>query len=351
MRQSDLINAHHHLSVAWLLAVALLAAILGPGAARAQTNDSGENGVTQPAAPDPDVSARLIAEATSLTVGDPAVVLLEVRHPAGTQILPPDLGVDWDGLEVRVQGPVTTIDNGDGTLTTNQAIEVVLFAPGQVETPPLAVTVSDARGQVSQALAAPVTLVVDSVLVEGDAELRDIKPQAELAIPSLLPYQIGGSALLILLLLGLAWSIYRRFAHQALIDTRPADQVALDELERISGLGLAQAGRYKRHYSLVTDALRAYIERAYRVPTMDRTTVEIKRGLYESNMEPATVQAYVDLFAESDLVKFADMVPSEGAAENLVKAARALVRHSVSELAATTVTDEPAPAATAPTSA
>ena len=68
-----------------------------------------------------------------------------------------------------------------------QTIVATLFAPGAFQTPPLAVTVSDAAGTLSQAMAAPAALTIVSVLTEKDGELRDIKPQAELALPAPLP--------------------------------------------------------------------------------------------------------------------------------------------------------------------
>ena len=48
-----------------------------------------------------------------------------------------------------------------------------------------------------------------------------------------------------------------------------------DELEYIEGLGLPEKELFKKHYTMVSDVLRQYLEKAYYIPTLDRTTGEI----------------------------------------------------------------------------
>ena len=120
-----------------------------------------------------DVTVQLLAPVDLFTVGDPIELNLQVTHPAGTQVILPQLAAAWGDLEVREQQPAQTTPNADGTLTTAQTIVATLFAPGDFSTPPLAVTVSDATGQLSQAVAAPTALTIGSVLAAEDVELRD----------------------------------------------------------------------------------------------------------------------------------------------------------------------------------
>ena len=208
------------------------------------------------------VTATLTAVGENLTVGDPIPLTLAVTHPAGYHVIPPELEANWGDFIVRDQSPATTVDNGNGTETTSFNIDARLFAPGEFSTPPLVVSVTDGAGQLSEILAAPTPVAVNSVLVEGDTELRDIKPQAELPYQNLLPWLIAGG-LLAVAAGGAYWWWKRRQARLALaaIDNRLPHEVALDELERIEKMRLPENGRFKEHYTLVADTVRLYMEK------------------------------------------------------------------------------------------
>ena len=269
------------------------------------------------------VEVSLTANANELTVGDPVELILSVTHPPDYQPIMPKLEPLWGEFEVRAQSPVEVIEKGDGTLITQQAIEVTLFSPGTFQTPPLLLSISDGQGNLVEALAAPVSLTVVPTLSEGNADLIDIRPQAEMALPA--PWPLMASGLIAVAGLGwIGWWLYRRRAAQA-IDNRPPYQVALDELARIEGLNLPAQGRYKELYTLVTDCLRLYLEKQHRVRAFDRTTPELKQSLAESNIERATTAAFIDLFTEGDMVKFAKFTPQAPAAKQATLAARALV--------------------------
>ena len=82
------------------------------------------------------VEVRLRPERNELTVGDPVQLTLEVTHPAGSQVIIPQLDVTWGNFEVRDQSPASTVANDDGTLTTRQTLDVTLFDVGEFQTPP-----------------------------------------------------------------------------------------------------------------------------------------------------------------------------------------------------------------------
>ncbi len=126
--------------------------------------------------------------------------------------------------------------NADGSETTRQTIEAVVFAPGTYWSPVLPITLSDTEGNLSQTIAEPISLEIVSVLSEQDVEIRDIKPQASLAIPNPTPF-IAGGALLVGLLAAIAgWLLYRKKSERSRLDNRTPGQVATDELAHIGGL-------------------------------------------------------------------------------------------------------------------
>jgi hypothetical protein len=284
--------------------------------------------MTLPAQAQDGIQITLAADRSQLAVGDPVELTLEVNHPAGYQVIIPQLEGNWGPFEVQGQSPTTTVANDDGTERTYQTITVTLFELGDFETPALPLTISDGNGAVLEELTPPVALTVVPTLAEDDSTLKDIRPQVEIKVPSVLPWVLGGWLLAAALAGGGYW-LYRRWRGETLfapvIDNRPPYQVAYDELDRIRGLRLPEKGQFKRHYTLVTDCLRIYIEAQYRVHAFDRTTTELKASLRGSTMAPDHTRAFIDLFMESDLVKFAKLTPDVEVAYELVDQARTLV--------------------------
>jgi hypothetical protein len=281
--------------------IALLIAFLAVGSVAAQTA----------------VSATITPDQEALTVGDPIELTIQVTHPAGTQAIMPQLEPNWGDFIVRGQSPATTTNNSDGSVTTSQTIDARLFAPGAFQTPPLPIILADAAGQTSQIQAAPINLMVQSVLVEGDTELRDIKPQAALPLPFAWPWLLTGFSLM-----AFAVWLFARQIRQS-IDNRLPHEVALDALAEVERQKLAENGRFKPHYSLITDTLRQYVEQTQGIPATDRTTAELRRELEQTTLTEEQTQQFIDLLQIGDLVKFARVTPTAiNAAEHLTQARR-----------------------------
>ncbi len=289
-----------------------------------------------PTAAAPQTGVSLSAEQKEITVGDPLQLTLEVRHPAGTQAILPQVQQVWQGFsvfEVRSQSRPTTQENADGSRTTRAVITLVLFAPGEHSTPPLSVSISDNAGSVHEQSVPALTIKVNSVLKEGDTMLRDLKPQAEM---SAAPFWLwaAGAGLIALALAGLLWWGWarrrkkeRQEAH-SLPDTRPAWLVAVQDLERIEGLRLLEKGEYKEYYTLVSDCLRRYLENQMHVPALERTTAEIRHDLKGTDLPARQAALVLEMFSESDLVKFARFVPDGESAPSLIQRGRAFVEET-----------------------
>lgn len=272
------------------------------------------------------VSAELTVEDGEYTVGDPLPLLLSVNHPAGHQVLQPQMDASWGDFLVNSQSAGTTITNPDGSETTNLLIDARLFSPGTYNSPPLTITVSDAAGQLTETTAQPVSVDIASVLVEGDADLRDIKPQAALPYIDYLPWIAGVGALA--LGMGGLYFIYRRQRSQlalAAVDNRLPHEVAFDELNRVEDLKLPHAGRFKEHYTLVSDCIRVYMEKTYQFPVLERTTGEIKANLKRTMVSNEIANQFIDLLDESDLVKFSKFTPDVASARRLLVQGREIV--------------------------
>jgi hypothetical protein len=290
-----------------------------------------------------EVTAKLSTDLGEFTVGDRVPLTLSVNHPAGYQVILPELEANWGDFFVHSQSAGSTVSNPDGTQVTSQVIDARLFAPGKFSTLPLIVTLSDSGGQLREIEVEPISITISSVLVEGDTELRDIKPQAGLPYTNLLPWAIGGGLLALGIAGGLFWYRRRRVKMaMALVDKRLPHEVALDELARVEALNLPQARRFKEHYTLVSDCIRVYMEKRFNFPVVERTTSEIKTGLKRSPIAQEVADQFVVLLDESDLVKFSKFTPDVESADQLLSQARSIVEKTKPVIEYNTI-EEPDP--------
>jgi hypothetical protein len=271
------------------------------------------------------VNATLTANSSEATVGDPIPLTLTVTHPAGYRIIVPELDGEWGDFVVADQSQPTTVDNEDGTQTTSMTIDGRLFAPGEYTTPSLTISVTDGAGNLSGVVVPPATVNIISVLVEGDTQLRDIKPQAELPYTPILPWVVGGLALAAVGLFAFVWMRRRARGRLAPVDNRLPHEVAMDELAHIESLNLPAEGRYKEHYTLISNCVRRYMEQTWAIPVLERTTAEIQASLRAADVPADVRRLFLSFLDESDLVKFSTFTPDALSASQLLGQARLIV--------------------------
>jgi hypothetical protein len=272
--------------------------------------------------PAQDVTAVWHTAPSDLAVGDIAELTLAVMHPADLQALLPALGDRWDDFEVRSQSPVVVVEHADGSLTTRQTIEVILFAPGDYTTPPLTVTLSDAAGNLREISVEPAMVTVASVLTDGETELRDIKGQA-LMPPARNMLPLVGGLMILAGLAGAGWRLYRR--SRQVVDTRTSLERAMDDLEGIARADYLATDQVARHYVEATGVLRRYLEEAHGFPARELTTTELKVRLEQSEIAPVYVDEMIGLLNDADLVKFANLTVKDEAAARLIADLRTLM--------------------------
>jgi len=109
------------------------------------------------------------------------------------------------------------------------------------------------------------------------------------------------------------------------VDPRLPYEVALDRLDRIESLNLPNDGRFKEHYTMVSDCIRIYVERAFEIPVMERTTSEIQKSILRTPITPPISREFLGLLDESDLVKFSKFAPDAASAMQALVTGRHIV--------------------------
>ena len=278
------------------------------------------------------MTARFSAENQKYTVGDPIPVTLTVTHPIGFRVIPPKWETEWGDFEVRGWAAPKIQESAEsGTEITTISLELVAWSAGQYSLPLYNVEISNGNGQTAKISAEPALITIDSLLDPTQAELKDIKPQAQLPIP-IDWVRYGAVVAAVVAVVGFfVWGIHRLFfkpmaAHSG-IDTRPAHVIALSDLQQVALLELPQKGEFDQHYTLVTDLMRRYLEREYNISAMDKTTYEIGRTL--ADLQPplasAQIKRLTTLLQNADLVKFATFTPEVDSAITFVEKTREVI--------------------------
>jgi hypothetical protein len=266
------------------------------------------------------------------TVGDLIPLRLRATYSGDIKVTLPELPGQWGPFEVREQALLDPVLDDDGAVTAVREVKVALWAPGEYETPPLEIHYQGVGGE-PQAVPVPsFSIAVASVLNEDDLEKRDLKPQASLPRPPVWPWILAGVAVAMVCFLAgrWLWQRLRRPQKEAAkfempVDDRPPEEIAYEELDRITALDLPAQDEFKRHYTLVADCVRVYLEGIYCVPAMDRTTSEVMAALRGVRIDGGGISLLRTLLEDADMVKFAKFRPALDQARQIVVQARHLV--------------------------
>lgn len=272
---------------------------------------------------------RLTVDGGQITIGDPVTITATASYPAGFQVLFPDLPDQWGSFEVREQVRTAARTNDDGSISVTQKIKVALFRTGTFETPDYSVTLRNESGLLEDVQAEPISLTVTPVLPQGSLHLNDIKPQTNL--PWIVAWPVLPAGALVIAVLGIVfylivkWVKTMRRRAAVRVDTRSPYEMAQDDLVNIRRLDLPGQGQIKEHYTMVSDSVRRYLERAYEVAATDLTTEEVRRVLRSSAITTEDSRDVINLLSDCDLVKFTALLPSEDTAREMTERARELV--------------------------
>ncbi len=270
------------------------------------------------------ITTTLSVGRAEITVGDVIPLTLHVTHPAGWRVIIPTLDKQWGEFEVRHQSTPTIVSNGDSPETTSQTIEVARLRPGEVQTPAFTISVADDQGNLHNVEVAPVSLVVQSVLVAGDTTLHDIKPQADL-----ITSQHTFAPIMVVLALGLLMLIVygvKRWRNRPVVDKRTPRERALDTLTASGAQDPQTPEDFKAMCVDIARCLRGYIASVTTIPAHDLTTNELARQL-KINDVPADWSAQViELLRMCDSVKFAGDILDVAMVHGLVDMVEILVQ-------------------------
>ena len=273
-------------------------------------------------------------DSTTIFLGDQTDLHLQATVEAGTPLQLPVYGETIiPEVEIIDRTLVDTTTLPDGRLQLNQYLTLTSFKDSLFLIPRVPF-VSDGDTFWSEDM----TLnVIQPFEIDTTNAITDIKPVMKA------PVWVWGIVRWILLALGLialaigSFYLYKfigRYTGKAVDEgpkepERPAEEVALEKLDKIKAEKIWQAGKTKQYHTELTDVVREYIARRFDISSTEKTSDETLRA-----MKPV-LSEQKDLFSKlqkmlslADLVKFAKWTTTPDENESALKTAYEFVNET-----------------------
>ena len=267
------------------------------------------------------VQAGVDVDRDTVRVGDPFIVQVGIRAPAGATIeFPP--APDSTAV-VQALDPTREEDRPDsaGAVLRWAFYRVAAWDVGE-QPIVLGDVVVRLGGETRRVSLRGHSVFVASVL-PADSALRVPKPARPIfsfAPPLWWLWALAAAVLLLLLLFWWWWRRRRRNAPAIVVD--PFAQ-AEREFARVERLGLVEAGERGRYVALMVEVLRDYLAARYDVAPLSLTSTELLAALRGRPALP--FDKLNRLLGEADLIKFAQRPVTADRARELGRDARAIV--------------------------
>jgi hypothetical protein len=301
----------------------------------------------------------------SIAVGDTFRLNISFEWPEGTDVRPLAVPEKIGNFVVKdiVNGPAST---SSGRSTRTSSLLLTAFDTGPQTIPPISAVYVGADGSSGKAETLPVGIQVTSVLPEKVDDIRDIKhpikvPRRwrDIILSYLLIFALAAGAAAsvlvsfkrreeieaylkrvwlrvsgavrgaVLRLLALVGLLGKRDRLVFDVETRDPglspSEAAVRELDKIQALGLVERGLVREFYTLVSEAVRRYLERQFGVLAMESPTSYALEALLGRGLAGEAFRLVEDVLGECDLVKFAKHMPGGGAVNSLIERSKTIV--------------------------
>jgi hypothetical protein len=278
---------------------------------------------------------------------------IDVVHGKGETVLPTGFHLLSDSPEAKAveragfilpdpegaAGPKLSRNEDGPNVKTRLQIFVVPLPPKpgrhEMTLPPLPITISRASGELVTVCTAPHTVLVEDPIANAPhpqphgnpppRRQREIWTAARHVVVAVLIALVAGA---LLTLLVLQW-LKRPKKLPPPPPPRPPWDVALEALHDIRHAGLTREGRLSELFDRVSDVLRRYLGDRYGYDGLESTTREALGSL--RNVSPAIedLGGIETFMRDADLVKFAQLTPSESECMDLMSRAEHIVTRTI----------------------
>ncbi|MCB0665238.1 MAG: hypothetical protein KDC80_05415 [Saprospiraceae bacterium] len=262
-------------------------------------------------------------DSNQLLIGDQRILHLRARGPSG---LVPDTVSFSAWQDLGIEPLVKQSWQSEGVDGYHQMIKIAAFDTGYIKLPPLILPYS-VNGQTDTTYSNDIVLEVQGIVVDSTG-LAPIKPILRE------PFKLRDALVYIVaLLVGLAIIAFvflrkkKPEPEPEIVEIPvPADELALDDLQKLRSRKLWQSGQIKEYQSELTHIIRAYIQARYSIPALESTTSEILNFAVVKSLSSELQTDLDQILNIADLIKFAKAQPEIGIHEEFMQKAEYFVR-------------------------
>lgn len=254
---------------------------------------------------------------SNITIGDTVQYTVRLTRLPEVEIVWPGLAANLDQFEIRRYQPPTARRNDDKIIEEAHYTISTYIDTGAFVIPPLTVRYRVPPDSTWHELSTEaLEIYVRSILPSEAGDILGIKAPWELPKDwrTVILWSAAGVGVLLLALAG--YLFWRRRQGKGLLPVkaaplRPAHELALAELQQLRESDLLASGEIKLYYSILSEILRRYIEGRFGVVALEMTTTEVLTDLSRNGYDTHGREQLSTVLTESDLVKFAKLIPPE----------------------------------------
>lgn len=267
-----------------------------------------------------------------IKIGDIINYQVKVVYDKSVEVKMPGMAANLGGFEIRDYQEFEPRKE-DGRIISGAEYTISTFTTGKFVIPPLEVLYKEPGDTVFKKLATrKIEITVESMKPSEEGDIKDIKAPVELPF---LWWEVWGKwaalSLGILLVAAAAYIVYRRKKlGKSILPKkeplpRPPHETALESLDRIKNSNLLENGEIKQYYTEISEIIRAYFEGRYYIPALERTSAEIMAELDAIRIDSEVYTLTENLFFNSDMVKFAKVIPDADTNKQILQNAYTIV--------------------------
>ena len=252
---------------------------------------------------------------SEMKIGEQCKIQLEITQPQSANVLFPIFANDTliPGIEILNISKLDTTSVG-GDIKVSQEITITSFDSGKYVIPEFVFESKVKKYETEKLFLTVTTIEADFV----HAQITDIQDNYK---PGFNWKRFFLYLSILCILGGLGYIVYLVYQYFKRInelesenvvveETRLPHEIALEELNVIKEEKVWKIGKTKQYYTSITDTLREYFVKRFKISAMEMTSSEIIESLQRNNDAAPVIDNMKQIFSTSDMVKFAKQEPT-----------------------------------------
>jgi len=274
-------------------------------------------------------------DTNEILIGDQVLLKLFAEYPTNETLNWPMIGDTLTGqIEVVEKTSIDTVYTADQQKTIlSQTLTLTSFDSGYFVIPPFRFSVIGDDTIMFET--EPLLLTVHTIEIDTSKAIKDIKSPLDLPLTfeEYLPYILIGVAIFAIVFLILYYLTKRlkRKPEEVIIKKPkiPPHRTAIEKLQVLEERKLWQQGKMKPYHSELTEIVRIYIEKRFKIIAMELTTDEIIANFNHVDINKETRSKLKQILSLADMVKFAKVKPIASEHELSLSNAYDFVRETI----------------------